>query len=293
MNPPFNYTAQLNGEAYHQTCPILHNNKKLHFKFHRYSTNLKPQEQLKSHHDITCHSLVFQLEGETHINWNEHKDVVIKAGEMYFLPRGASITGYIVGGVSFIVAIIEREMTNKELDDLRKMKNFETFSKYKFKAMTMKKPMVKLAESVRNYLVSGVNCTHLHEAKFNELYVILHWYYSYADNAQLFYPMALATSKFSDYILDNYHITTSIGELVSRANMSRSTFDRKFKEIFKTTPLKWIDEHTRQLIISKASEPNVTVKDLMYEVGILNPSQFTTLCRRLCGTTPSELIRSK
>lgn len=31
----------------------------------------------------------------------------------------------------------------------------------------------------------------------------------------------------------------------------------------------------------------------MYDVGVYNSSQFTKLCRRLCGVTPSALIRQK
>ncbi len=291
MNPPFKYAANLNGPAYYKTCPILHAHDKLHFKHHEYSTTLQPCEQLKNVHTFVYHALIFQLKGEVHINWGEHKDVVIRAGEMYFLPRGAEITGYIVGEVNFVVAIINRGMTAKELNDMRMMKAYETFDKYEFKPMVMHPPMLRLAESIQEYLVSGVNCTHLHQAKFNELYVILHWYYSQADNAQLFHPMAGAISEFRNFILDNFHITTSIDDLLSKSNMSRSTFDRKFRETFATTPRKWIEEHTRQLITSKASEPNVRAKDIMYEVGVYNSSQFTKLCKRLCGVAPSKLIR--
>ncbi len=290
-NPPFKYEANLNGLAYYKICPVLHAHENLRFKNHKYSTNLSIEEQLKLTHTISYHALVFQLEGEVHINWGEHKDVVIKAGELYFLPRGAEITGYIVGEVNFVVAIIDRNMTSKELDDLRTMRNHESFERYEFKPMPMHLPMLRLAESVREYLESGVNCSHLHQAKFNELYVVLHWYYSLADNAQIFYPMAGEISEFRDFVLDNFSVTTSFEELLAKANMSRSTFDRKFKATFATTPRKWLEEHTRQLIISKASEPNVTVKDMMYEVGVYNSSQFTKLCKRLCGVAPSKLIR--
>ncbi len=73
--------------------------------------------------------------------------------------------------------------------------------------------------------------------------------------------------------------------------MSRSTFDRKFKENFGLTPHKWIEVQTSVLITRKAAEPNVTIKDIMYEIGVYNSSQFTQLCKRLCGVKPSQLIR--
>ncbi|MFI3280572.1 MAG: AraC family transcriptional regulator [Rikenellaceae bacterium] len=290
---PFKHANCLNGLAYYKACPILHANEKLRFRYHQYETRMSYEEQLRHTRTMATHVLIFQLEGETHLNWGRHKDVVIKPEEIYFLPRGAEVSGYIVGAVNFVVAIIERGMTHKELEDLRMMKTHEKFNKYEFKSMPMHPPMLRLAQSIKEYLVSGVNCSHLHEAKFNELYVILHWYYSLADNAQLFYPMAGAISEFKEFILNNFQHTKSIEELVAKANMSRSTFDRKFKEIFDATPRAWLEEQTRQTIISRASEPNVTVKDIMYEIGVYNPSQFTKLCKRLCGVTPSVLIRSK
>ncbi|MFI3295532.1 MAG: AraC family transcriptional regulator [Rikenellaceae bacterium] len=292
-NIPFRFANSLNGAAYYRNCPILHSNERLRFKYHGYSTQMPPWEQLEHTRTMSTHVLVFQLEGETHLNWGDHKDIVIQPGEMYFLPRGAEVSGYIVGDVNFVEAIIERDMTAKELDDLRKMKSHEQFKSYEFRSMAMHPSMLRLAESVRDYLLSGVNCSHLHEAKFSELYVILHWYYSIADNAQLFYPMAGAISEFRNFILDNFRLTCSVDELVEKANMSRSTFDRRFKDTFGTTVRCWIEEQTRQKIISMASEPNISVKDIMYDVGVYNSSQFTKLCRRLCGVTPSALIRQK
>ncbi len=239
------------------------------------------------------HNLVFLLEGEIYISWGEYKDVAVKSGEMFFLPRGAEVSGYILGDVSCVVATIARGLSARELRDLRSMKEHSVNYVYEFKPMAMHPPMLQLAESVRGYLDSGVGCLHLHEAKFAELNVILHWYYSIADNVQLFYPLIGAMSSFRNFILDSYKINMPIDELVVKSSMSRSTFNRKFKETFNTTPLKWIDELTRQAIVDKASEPNVTVKDIMYEVGVSSPSQFTQLCKRLCGVIPSELIRLK
>ncbi len=266
---------------------------KVSFRFHKFSTDKPPSVQLRTVHTLSFHALVFQLKGETHLNWGEFRDVVIGEGEMYFLPHGAEVSSYIVGDVSVIVAMIDRDITIKQLDELRKVRSFEAFDKYEFAPLKMNSQMLRFAESISDYLRFGVNCANFHEAKSSELYVIFRWYYSMAENAQLFHPMAGEMSEFRYFILDNFTTTISIEALAQKANMSRSTFERKFKETFSTTPQKWIEEHTRQLIITKAGEPNVSVKDIMYEVGIYNPSQFTKFCKRVCGVTPSELIRSK
>lgn len=294
MTRSYKYAGSPCEDAYYQSCTIINASRKLGLiKYHSYST---PSDHLSRRLEytrtLTSHTVILQLSGEAHINWKKHKDVVIKAGQMYFLPRGAEIYGYIVGDLRHIEIKIDRQMSNKEIEDLRKMREYENFKAYQFKAMDMVPQMSSYAHSLESYLIKGVNCTHLHEAKLAELLVIFHWYYSITDNALFFYPMATSISQFKNMVLTNYSLTTTIEELVERSNMSRSTFDRKFKENFNTTPHKWIDEQVRQAIISKASEPNVTVKDIMCELEIYNQSQFTNLCKRLCNVTPSKLIKS-
>lgn len=271
---------------------LFSGNNQFGFRYRVVSTTLEAEEQLKHINTVTYNAIFFQLEGELCINWDQHKDVVIRPGDIYFLPRGATVSACIVGsGISYVVARLEHNIDNKIFNEQLKIKSNVTLSSYSFVPLPMRPAMMRFAESLRDYIVEGADCAQLHTIKLTELYIIFRRYYTADECINMFYPIIGYNSEFENFILDNYHVSVTIDDLVHKAKMSRSTFDRKFKETFRITPLKWIEEQTRQRIFSKASEPNVTVKDIMYEVDIYSQSQFTNLCKRLCGMPPSQLIR--
>lgn len=271
---------------------LLNCHNQFGFRYREVHTALSKEEQLSYNNTVTYNALFFHLEGEMHISWGAFSDVVISPGTVYFLPRGVNVSAYIEdAGISYLVVRLEHRLDDKRFANLHKVKECAALTKYVFAALPMKPMLMDFAKTLKAYLSSGVDSSHLFDVKLSELHIILSWYYTVEECTALFYPVIGMNTKFENFILDNYKINTSIEELVEKANMSRSTFDRKFKETFKMTPLKWIEDQVSRVIISKASEPNVTVKDMMYEVGIYNQSQFTNLCKRLLGVAPSQLIR--
>ncbi len=262
------------------------------FRYRVVKSSLNIEEQKAHINTLTHNAIFFQLDGEIEITWDRHKEVLIRPGDIFFLPRGANVSACIVGEkIEYIAARLEHDLdTKKSFKELLRSDNTTTLESYTFKPLPIKKQMKLFVESLKNYIIDGVSSPHFQNIKLIELYIIFKRYYSKCDCVNFFYPILKQSSQFKTFILDNYKTTTSIDDLVQLSNMSCSTFDRKFKEAFGTTPLKWIDAQTYMLIMRMASEPNVAIKDIMYEVGIVNPSQFTHLCKRLCGVTPSELI---
>lgn len=271
---------------------LLNYNNQFGFRYRAVHTDMSQEEQLEQSNTVTYNALFLHLEGEMRITWGEFKDVLISPGVLYFLPRGADVSACIVGNdISYIVVRLEHNLDNNRFANLHKIRECKSHFKYVFAPLDMKPQLVDYTKSMKGYLISGVDSNKLYDVKLSELHIILSWYYTLDECAMLFYPVIGMNSEFKTFVLDNYSITTSIEDLVEKANMSRSTFDRKFKEFFGITPLKWIEQQVRRVILTKATEPNITVKDIMYEVGIYNQSQFTSLCKRLCGVAPSLLIK--
>ncbi len=273
---------------------VFSGNNQFGFRYRVVTTTMEPEEQLTHLNTVTYNAIFFHLEGELHINWGHHKDVVIRPGDIYFLPRGATVSACTIGGgISYVVARLEHNIDSKLFNEQLKIKSNIGVADYIFTPLPMRSQMISFVNSLRGYILDGVDSTQFHTLKLTELYIIFRQYYTTEECANLFYPIIGYNSEFESFVLDNYHVSVTIDDLVQKAKMSRSTFDRKFKETFRITPLKWIEEQTRQRIFSKASEPNVTVKDIMYEVDIYSQSQFTNLCKRLCGMPPSQLIRMR
>lgn len=292
MDEPFNSDKTVSSIG--SESQMFSSNNQFGFRYRVVKTSMDPEEQLTHINTVTYNAIFFHLEGVLHINWDRHKDVVIQPGEIYFLPRGATVSACIVGsGISYVVARLEHNIDSKVFNEQLKIKSNIGLSDYTFSSLPMRPQMMSFTKSLRDYILDGVDSTQLHTIKLSELYIIFRRYYTTQECANLFYPIIGYNSEFESFVLDNYHVSVTIDDLVHKAKMSRSTFDRKFKETFRITPLKWIEEQTRQRIFSKASEPNVTVKDIMYEVDIYSQSQFTNLCKRLCGMPPSQLIRMR
>ncbi len=272
---------------------IHKHNDQFGFRYREVTSELSTEVQKEQINTLTHNVIYFQLEGTLHITWGDNPEVEIRAGELYFLPRGANISAYMsTPTVKYIAARLDHDLNNQSaFNMLLKNRDLEMHTNHKFRSLPIRKPLQTFIESTKQYMLDGLDSQQLQNAKFVELYFIFRNYYTKQECIEIFYPIMKQNSKFKTFILDNYHVSVSIEELMQKANMSRSTFDRTFKENFGITPLKWIEIQTRILIMRKASEPNVTVKDIMYEVEVNNPSQFTQLCKRLCGMTPSELIR--
>lgn len=270
-------------------------NNRFGFKYRKVKSTIDHEEQLAQVHTMTHNAVFFQLGGELVINCEEHETIRVSPGELYFLPRGVKIKAYIVGEqVEYIVARLEHDVDSKSMfHELFSDVNRSTHHTYVFSTLPINEPLNAFIDTIKYYILNGLDNQRLQNIKFLELYILLNSCYTKDECINLFYPVLKKNSKFKTYILDNYKVSVTIAQLVKNANMSRSTFDRTFKENFGMTPHKWIDIQTRVVIFRKAAEPFVTVKDIMYEVGVYNSSQFTKLCKRLCGVTPSSLISTQ
>lgn len=270
----------------------LHFSGQYGFKYRRIGSDLGIDEQREQIQTLTHNAVFFQLEGELNISFGNYKDIVVKPGTLYFLPRGVEISACILGSsIEYIVARLDHDIDKRFIyDNQSALASFDSDS-FTFSTLPIREPLKIFLESIKCYSKEQAENKQLQNLKFIELYLIFSSYYTKNERINLFYLALKSSSKFKTYILDNYNVSTTIEELSKKANMSRSTFDRNFKENFGMTPHKWIDLQTRAIILRKAAEPNVSIKDIMYEIGVYNPSQFTQLCKRLCGVNPSQLVR--
>lgn len=89
------------------------------------------------------------------------------------------------------------------------------------------------------------------------------------------------------YIKDNLHRQMTVTELANTANLSVFHFTRKFTNHFGMTPLRYlahrrVDAAKRMLVRTK--DPLV---DVSFACGFASQSHFTTVFKKLTGTTPA------
>jgi AraC-like DNA-binding protein len=90
------------------------------------------------------------------------------------------------------------------------------------------------------------------------------------------------------YINDNYHAEITIQSLAELAHLSISQFERKFKKLLNTTPLKYITKLRLNSACELLSQGNSSITKIALSVGYYDHSYFTKIFTRELGTTPKE-----
>lgn len=80
----------------------------------------------------------------------------------------------------------------------------------------------------------------------------------------------------------------TLEELAFLCNMSLSTFKRKFFDLYKTSPNKWILERRMEIAKNLLSHYQEKPSEVYYKVGYENHSSFAHSFKQIVGLTPKE-----
>jgi AraC-like DNA-binding protein len=236
--------------------------------------------------------LGFILEGEQLLDCDEFKGRLFKAGEMVMVPKMAMFTGTALTKGRMLICIFDMP---KNICDRFNMQSYWTLCKdisYDFRPVKITPQMIAFTDTLVYYLQQGVNCEHFHEMKQQEMFLILRWFYTREQIAELFWPMIGNSLDFKAFILENHNKVTTVNELVKLAHMSRSSFDEAFKKEFGMPAGKWLSQRKAQRVLHYMSEPGATLSDIMIRFDFSSPPQLTRFCKHHFGRTPSEIMRN-
>jgi AraC-like DNA-binding protein len=93
------------------------------------------------------------------------------------------------------------------------------------------------------------------------------------------------------HINDNFHEEISIKSLAELANLSVRQFERKFKKLLHTTPLKYITKLRLNSACQALSQSNDSITQIALNTGFYDHSYFTKIFTRQIGITPKEYRR--
>ncbi len=93
---------------------------------------------------------------------------------------------------------------------------------------------------------------------------------------------------FKDIIQNNIYSNLSIIELAQLSNLSLPTFKRKFAELYKVSPAKYILENKLEKSIHLLQFKTKQIAEIAYECGFETVSNFDKAFKRQFGKSPSE-----
>jgi AraC-like DNA-binding protein len=235
-------------------------------------------------------ALFFLLEGEMYGHFNEFRDKGFRGGDILYLPKYSAIEITSHTACRWLTCIFEvpHNVCNK-LDFHRYAPLCEKIE-YTMAPGTIRPQMQVFLDGLIYSLCNGISCEHYHELKQNEMFLIFRWFYSKEELALLFYPMIGRSLDFKAIVLGSHLYVKSVDDLAKNLNMSRSTFDSRFKQEFGMSAGQWMLKQKANHIRHYMSNPEVTISDAMIKFDFNSPTHFTRFCKQQFGTTPSELI---
>lgn len=241
---------------------------------------------------ISQNYILLFLEGSCSIGSGFYPQRIFKAEEMILIPKSSVFEGRVLETLKVLIFHFHVPLSTCDKITFETYSNFCQRIEYDFSPLPICYPMGLFVEQVIYYLKSGMKCGHLFEIKHKEFFLLLRAFYSKEQVSYLLYPILGKTLSFKDFVLSNYVRAECIEKLISMSHLSKSTFYEKFKVDFGVTAKQWMLKQQANIVLAKACEPHVTIKDLMEVIGYNSPTHFNRFCRTYLGCTPGELIKN-
>lgn len=243
--------------------------------------------------DAPAHQLLIFLEGSCWIDNSSFARQNFSAGQMVLVCQHSNYTGYANENLKLLVMFFDDIMVGGDKFSLcNYIPEKAAIQEYDFRPTQIHGQIQKFFGNLVYLLQSGLDCTHLHEIKHEELFIYLRWFYTKEELAYLFYEIIGRSLDFRKAIYQNYDKVTNVTELIRRLNMSRQLFFRRFREEFGMTAYQWILKHRREQIIRAIADTDVRIDDLYERFGYTSREGFHNFCKKEFGCTPKQLIKS-
>lgn len=95
--------------------------------------------------------------------------------------------------------------------------------------------------------------------------------------------------SFIRFIHSHYHVCRSVGDFAVLMNYSYSGFCKRFFRIFGLSAYKWMKLRRAERIYQEITTGEKPLKEIGYELGFNEASQFWRFCSDNLGATPAQI----
>ncbi|HIX03017.1 MAG TPA: AraC family transcriptional regulator [Candidatus Odoribacter faecigallinarum] len=270
-------------------------------KEHRTCTNFKADIGTGFHHELLhsgesimlkpeqSHHLLFFMQGECILDCNQFTGRKFQAGETILIPQGAKFKGLALTKVEIMDMAFETIISSCDKLELQGNNALPAGFQYKFQALPIRDPLWKMLQLLAQCLEAGMGCVHLHELKHRETFLYFRTFYTKKEIAKLFFPLSRKFLDFKDLVYHYLKTGASVEQLADLAGMSKTTFQRKFKEAFGESAGTWLRRKLCDRIVQELTLPDVCIKDVVYKFNFASHASFTRFCKANFQETPMEL----
>lgn len=275
----------------HMTCYHYSVPETAMFRVYRINQDSPPVNQ-----EIDTPVLLFVMQGEVKVRLGTEATRRVEAGYFFLVPTFTRFRG-ICETSAEVIRCEFKEMPrfcdiytieNLAQDTADRQNNNKTFF-----TLPIRGRLNEFFSLLAGCLDDGLQCQYYHEIKKKELFLLLSVYYSIEELSDLFRPILGTDFHFRQLILDNYKKIESVEQFAEIAHMTISTFQRKFKQAFRTPVKQWLLERKADSIIQDIKTTFNPIEEISYKYGFSSPSYFSNFCKRMFGKSPTELRSEK
>ena len=193
-------------------------------------------------------NLVFILHGEMEVIYGDLYPRLISGGNMILLTPLSRCVCKAVSTVELI--ILGFGTLNHSCDKyiFQNLTPFFSLIKYEFRELEIRESLDRFLQLMQNYEQNQVPMADLASRKIQELFIILHAYYTSDELAMLFYPLLGKNMEFKKLVVDYYLHVKSAGEFAELCGYSQGVFQKKFKDVFGETVYQWMQRQKAEYI---------------------------------------------
>ena len=166
-------------------------------------------------------NLVFILHGEMEVIYGDLYPRLISGGNMILLTPLSRCVCKAVSTVELI--ILGFGTLNHSCDKyiFQNLTPFFSLIKYEFRELEIRESLDRFLQLMQNYEQNQVPMADLASRKIQELFIILHAYYTSDELAMLFYPLLGKNMEFKKLVVDYYLHVKSAGEFAELCGYSQ------------------------------------------------------------------------
>lgn len=215
---------------------------------------------------------------------------VVSTGYFFVLPKNESAYGKVLKDAVLVGCLFTNDLHLFSWPLLARFARSlsENFT-YKFSTLKSVSSFHAFYKALLYLLESGVTEINFHKLKREELFLYLRTFYSRKKLAFFFYPILGCEMDFKDFVLSNYHHMKDVQQFAEEANMTLSTFNRHFKEVFNEPAYQWMQSNKAEKVRISIVTTDASFTEIALEYGFSSPAHLTAFCKKSFGLTPTAL----
>lgn len=238
--------------------------------------------------------MLFVISGKLKLCYPKNVEIVVNAGEMVtaVFAKDSYVTTmedsvcmrlYLQGdGLDFCHRIVNSDLLVKRSEQSREHG----------RTLPMIPEIQAIIRQMTGYITDGLMCCEVHAMKQQELAAVLQAYYSPSDLLPFIAPIYDPNAGFYNDVMRLANDYLPVKEMASLLNMSYPTFIRRFRKVFKETPLEWQSKHRMKQLTDMLRNTAHTEQEIADELKFSTVQNMRVFCKSRCGQTPAQVRNS-